>query len=238
MKRRLIPCLLLLALLSTLGCSVGTLLVRAPTPTSRPTKTPRPTFTFTPNWTPTRLPTMTGTPTPIPTDTPVPTNTPEAPTDTPVPPEEPAEPAEPPPPADTPTPEEPTATPTPEFAFTFEAFTFDTQGALETRVTAYVVEVFDASVGHFKDMYDYQVTLIDPSGAEHLSNMSGGKNHTIGEGLGNDRWFNVEVKFSPYTPGHYKAWLVKDGVQQSPVVEFDMSPSPTQYEHIDFQLNH
>jgi hypothetical protein len=117
-------------------------------------------------------------------------------------------------------------------------FVFNTGGALETRVTALVIEVFDASVGYYKDLYDYQVKLIDPMGGEHMSNMSGGKNHTTGPGLGDDRWFNCEVKFSPYTPGHYKAWLVKDGVQLSPVVEFDMSASPTQYVHIDFRLDH
>lgn len=236
-KRALIPWLLLFVLLGSLGCSVGTLIVRAPTPTRQPTRTPRPTFTFTPNWTPTRVPTLTPTPTQTPTETPIPT---ETVTPTPVPEEvfEPPEPAEPPPPQDTPTPEPPTATPTPPYPFATEVFVFDTQGALETRVTAYVVEVFDASTGHFKDLWDYQIVLIDPMGGEHLSNMSGGKNHTVGPGLGNDRWFNTEVKFSPYTPGHYKAWLVKDGVQQSPVVEFDMSPSPTQYVHIDFLLKH
>ena len=243
MKRtaRLRPALLLFALLGSLGCSVGTLLVRAPTPTRVPTKTPRATYTYTPNWTPTRMPTMTPTPTLPPTGTPLPTNMPELPTTAPEPttamPEA-IEPAEPPPPADTATPEAPTATPTPQFVFTVTPFTFDTQGAVETRVTAFIVEVFDASTGSFQDLYDYQVKLIDPTGGEHQSNMSGGKNHTIGEGLGNDRWFNSEVKFSPYTPGHYKAWLVKDGVQQSPAIEFDMSPSPTQYVHLDIFKNH
>ena len=241
MKRtsRLRPALLLFALLGSLGCSVGTLLVRAPTPTRVPTKTPRATYTYTPNWTPTRMPTMTLTPTVPPTKTPLPTNTPELPTTAPEPTvPEPIAPAEPPPPADTATPEAPTATPTPQFVFTVTPFTFDTQGAVETRVTAFIVEVFDASVGSFQDLYDYQVKMIDPSGGEHDSNMSGGKNHTIGEGLGNDRWFNAEVKFSPYTPGHYKAWLLKDGVQQSPAIEFDMSPSPTQYVHLDIFKNH
>ena len=237
MSRRLVSCLLVFAMLGGLGCSVGTLLVRAPTPTRQPTKTPRPTYTFTPNWTPTRMPTMTATRTPLATDTPPPTDipaattTPEAPTDTP-------EPAEPPPPADTPTASAPTATPTPQFPFTITPYPFDTQGALETRVTAYVVDVIDASTGHFKDLYEYQVKLIDPLGGEHMSNMSGGKNHTTGEGLGNDRWFNAEVKFSPYTPGHYKAWLGKDGVQQSAAIEFDLSASPTQYMHLDFFMNH
>jgi hypothetical protein len=61
-----------------------------------------------------------------------------------------------------------------------------------------------------------------------MSNLSGGKNHTLGEGLGGDHWFNVEVKFSPYTPGPYKAHVVKDGTQQSPEVEFTL-PATTAY---------
>jgi hypothetical protein len=235
MKSKMLVPLLSLALMSSLGCSVGALLVRAPTPTMQPTKTPRPTFTFTPDWTPTRMPTMTPTTTPTETPTPVPTDTPVAPTETPT---DTPEPEEPPPPEDTPTPSEPTATPTPQYRFTVTPYIFNTASALETRVTAYVVEIFDASTGHFKDMYDYQVKLIDPMGGEHMSNMSGGRNHTTGPGLGDDRWFNTEVKFSPYTPGHYKAWLVKDGEQQSPAIEFDMSATPTQYVHLDFFLNH
>lgn len=111
------------AMAITLGCSVSSLIARAPEPT--PTKTLRPTFTSTPEETPTPevTPTETWTlvpPTPVPTDTPLPTDTPAAsptpaPTDTPPP----APPTDTPvpPPADTPTPSPPTDTPTPEVDF-------------------------------------------------------------------------------------------------------------------------
>lgn len=247
MKHKSLPGLLLvLALAGSLGCSVGTLLVQLPTPTPEPTKTPRPTFTFTPNWTPTLLPTPTATFTAVP---PTATSTPEAPPT----PEEPTAEAEPPtatpppptqtpvpqPPTDTPTPEPPTATPTPEYPFVVKNVSIhDTGSAVESRVTALVIEIFDESVGQFSDLYDYQVVLVDPFGAEHLSNLSGGKNHSTGPGLGDDHWFNTEVKISPYTPGTYRAWLVRGGVQLSPEVEFTMAASPLQYVHLDFWMYH
>jgi hypothetical protein len=234
--------LLLVMVAASLACSVGKLLVQAPTPTTEPTKTPRPTFTFTPNWTPTPTDTPTITLTPIPpTDTPTPeaTPTPEeatvevepptatapppAPTDTPVPP----------PPADTPTPLPPAATPTPQYAFNIVPYIHNTGSALETRVTAHIIKEIDLSAGYYDSLVGYQVVLVDPLGVEHLSNMSGGKNHSTGEGLGDDHWFNTEVKVSPYTSGTYRARLVKDGVQQSPEFEFTLSASPLQYVHLD-----
>ena len=109
---------------------------------------------------------------------------------------------------------------------------------METRVTAYVVKVKDASSGSFDILSDYQVALVDPQGREHLSNMSGGRNHSTGPGLGDDHWFNTEVKVSPYTPGTYRARLVKDGVQLSPEIEFTLAASPFQYVHLDFFQYH
>lgn len=244
-RRKSIRCLLLvIALAGGLGCSVGRLLVQMPTPTPEPTKTPRPTFTFTPDWTPTPLPTPTMTFTPAPpTDTPTPeatetpeevtaeaepaTDTPSPSTNTPVPQ----------PPTDTPTPEPPTDTPAPQYPFVVKYVTsHDTGSPVETRVTAHVIEVFDESTGHYNDLYDYQILLVDPLGGEHLSNLSGGKNHSTGEGLGDDHWFNTEVKVSPYTPGTYRAWIVKDGAQQSPEAEFTLAASPFQYVHLDFWM--
>jgi hypothetical protein len=96
-----------------------------------------------------------------------------------------------------------------------------------------VIKVKDASIGDFDMMYDYQVVLVDPQGQEHLSNLSGGRNHSTGPGLGDDHWFNTEVKISPYMPGAYRAWLVKDGVQESPEIEFTLTASPFQYVHLD-----
>ncbi len=241
MRRKSLPGLLLvIMLLGSFGCSVGRLLVKAPTPTVEPTKTPRPTFTFTPYLTPTPLPTATFTSTPIPpteTLTPTPTQTPEpataepeAPTATPPPPPNTPVPR---PPTDTPTPELPTATPTPEYPFTIIPFIHDTGSALETRVTAHVVKEIDFSTGSYDTLTGYQVVLLDPLGQEHQSGPSGGRNHSTGEGLGDDHWFNTEVKVAPYTAGTYRAWLVKDGVQQSSEVEFTLTAAPFQYVHLD-----
>lgn len=94
--------LALLILLAVLGCSCGTLVGQAPTPTPTPTRTLKPTFTPIP----TASPTPTATDTPVPTDTPTPT---ETPTNTPIPTPTPTS-----PPAATPTPQPPTATPTPK----------------------------------------------------------------------------------------------------------------------------
>ena len=167
-----LPWLLLVALLmGSLSCSVGTLLVRAPTPTLQPTKTPRPTFTFTPNWTPTLLPTFTPTLSPVPpADTPTPevppTNTPGAvATDTPSPPTDTPVPAAPPPPTDTPTPAEPTATPLPEYPFEVVPYTYNMESALENRVTAHVVIEGTGggfAVGDFDTAEGYQIKLVDP----------------------------------------------------------------------------
>jgi hypothetical protein len=227
-------------LVSSLGCSVGRLLVQAPTPTLAPTKTPRPTFTFTPNWTPTLFPTPTITSTPLPpaaTPTPEATATPEAvavvPTDTPPPPP-PTNTPVPQPPTDTPTPAPPTATPTPEYPFTVTPYVYNTGSPLETRITGYVIKIKDASIGDFDLMQDYQIMLIDPQGGEHLSSPSGGRNHSTGEGLGDDHWFNTEVKISPYMAGKYRIWLVKDGVQESPELELNLIATPYQYVHLDF----
>jgi hypothetical protein len=117
------------AMAMTLGCSVSSLIARAPEPT--PTRTLRPTFTCTPEDTPTPgviTPTETWTPepvaataTPVPTDTPLPTNT-SLPTPTPVPTDTPPPPPPPtdtpvPAPTDTPTPAPPTDTPAPAVDF-------------------------------------------------------------------------------------------------------------------------
>jgi len=237
--RSVVWLLVALLVVVSLACSVGELLVRSPKPTREPTRTPRPTFTKTPFLTPTPFPTLTPTFTPVEptaTDTPVPPTAPPseapAPEDTPTPRPRPTK-----PPA-TPTPAEPTETPAPQYPFTVTPYTFNTGSAVETRVTAYVVEIFDASSGQFQDLYGYQFVLVDPQGVEHMSNVSGGKNHTTGEGLGDDRWMNMEAKIAPYTPGHYKAWLVLDGVQQSPVIEFDLAAQPFQYVHLDFFKQH
>lgn len=235
--------LLMVLVLASISCSVGTLLVRAPTPTLQATRTPRPTFTFTPDWTPTSTPTQTFTPSPVP---PTPTQTPEAtptpevpptdvPTDTPVPPPT-NTPGPPPPPTDTPVPEGPTATPVPEYPYTVTPHIHDTGSEVETRVTAFVTEIEDASKGIHHHQIGYQIMLIDPTGAEHLSGLSGGINESTGGG--DNHLFNVEVKVSPYMAGHYRAWLVFNGVQQSPEIEFDMAGQPYQYVHLDFFLYH
>jgi hypothetical protein len=242
-KRKALPGLVLVIMLvGSLGCSVGRLLVQAPTPTLAPTKTPRPTFTFTPNWTPTLFPTPTITSTPLPpaaTPTPEATATPEAvavaPTDTPLPaPPPPTNTPVPQPPTDTPTLAPPTATPAPEYPFTITPYVYNTGSPLETRITGYVITIKNASIGDFDLMQNYQIMLIDPQGGEHLSSPSGGRNHSTGEGLGDDHWFNTEVKISPYMAGQYRIWLVKDGVQESPELELNLTATPYQYVHLDF----
>ncbi len=107
--------LALLILLAVLGCSFGSLVTQAPTPTVTPTRTLKPTFTAIPTETPISLltptptntrvvPSATPTPTFTPTFTPAPpTPTSPPPTATPVPP--------------TPTPRAPTATPTPAYDY-------------------------------------------------------------------------------------------------------------------------
>ena len=96
-----------------------------------------------------------------------------------------------------------------------------------------MVKEVDFNAGLYDSLVGYQVVLVDPLGREHWSNMSGGKNHSTGEGLGDDHWFNTEVKVSPYTSGTFRAWLVKDGAQQSAEYEFSMAASPYQYLHLD-----
>jgi len=112
--KRSVP-LVFLILLAVLGCSFGSLLGQAPTPTATPTRTLKPTFTVAPTDTPTPLltPSPTSTlvvpsPTPMPTFTP--TFTPAPPTPTSPPPTATRVPA-------TPTPSPPTATPTPSFPY-------------------------------------------------------------------------------------------------------------------------
>lgn len=111
--KRIVP-LALLILLAVLGCSFGSLVAQAPTPTPTPTRTLKPTFTAipaaspTPAATDTPTPTDTLTPTETPTNTPIPTPTPTSP---------PAATPTPKPPAATPTPKPPTPTPTPSFKY-------------------------------------------------------------------------------------------------------------------------
>ncbi|MFQ5614183.1 MAG: hypothetical protein ACE5H9_18835, partial [Anaerolineae bacterium] len=226
-----------------LGCSVGTLLVRVPTPTATPTKTPRSTFTPTPNWSPTPpLPTDTptftpepptptatpppGTPTSEPTLEASPTGTPPPPTDTPVP--------APVVPTDTPTPEPPTATPTPAYPFTATPYTHDTGSPSFTRITAWAAEIINQSAGEFKSMAGYQLKVIGPGG-EHLSEVSGpGFADSTTPGTGDNHRMNMKVELPPYTPGTYRAFLVLGDQQVSPEVEINFAAAPLQYVHIDF----
>ena len=68
--------IIILSIIVSLGCSAGSLIVRAPQPTPTPTKTPR--QTFTPTLIPTDTPSATSTPTwtPAPTNPPTPTEDP------------------------------------------------------------------------------------------------------------------------------------------------------------------
>lgn len=226
--------------MSGLGCSLGTLLVRVPTPTATPTKTPRLTFTPTPNWSPTPLPTDTPTFTPEP---PTPTDTPPAPTDTPAPVEAPTD--TPPPPTDTPvpapaqptstpTPAPPTATPAPSYAFIAVACSHPTGSPTFTRITAAAIEIINASAGEFKALPGYQLKVIGPAG-ERLSEISGpGLADSTTPGTGDNHFMNMKVEIPPYSPGTYRAYLVQGDQQVSPAVELNFTADPLQYIHIDF----
>jgi hypothetical protein len=239
-RRKALPSLVLAVLLvSSLGCSVGRLLVQAPTPTLAPTKTPRPTFTFTPNWTPTLLPTSTITPTPLPpadTPTPEPTATPEAvaavPTDTPVPPPPPPTNTQvPQPPADTPTPEPPTATPAPAYPFVCQLITHPTGNPQYTYITGSVHKWVDQSQGNAAAQVGYVLVIIGPAG-EYTSTVSGpGTTDSRGPGLGDNHAMNMKVEFSPYTPGEYRGYLARDGQQVSEEIQFTMQSEPQTYAH-------
>lgn len=228
---------LVIGLMVSLGCSIGALLVQAPTPTAPARKTPMPTFTLTPYFTPTNTPTVTptATPSPTPTDTPTPT-----PTEPPAEEGEAAtvveqapvavEPAQPPP---TPTPEEPTATPAPAFPFNVVYFQHDTGSPGETRLTGWIR--VDYGPGRFKSLANYQMKVIAPGGGEYLSEMSGpGAADSTVPGTGDNHLMNTKLEIRPYTPGVYKIMLVEGGLQVSPEIELTLSADPLQYVHLDF----
>jgi len=103
-----------LILLAVLGCSFGSLVAQAPTPTPTPTRTLKPTFTAIPTDTPAPVATDTPTPTFTPSPTETPTNTPTPIPATPTPTPKPAT------PTPTPKPVTPTPTPPPPYEFLYE----------------------------------------------------------------------------------------------------------------------
>lgn len=230
------------ALMVSLGCSAGKLLVQNPTPTPTRFKTPQPTYTFTPDWTATFTPspTFTTTPTPTPTGTPTPT-----PTATPEPkkaqpqPAAPAAPAPPPQPAgptDTPTPSTPTATATPTFPFQVVYFVHDTGSPGETRITAWIRQ--DEGPGYFKTLSGFQVKVVAPDGKTYLSESSGtGTADSTQAGTGDNHRMNTKLEVRPYTSGEYTLSLVEGGVQVSPEIKVTLSATPMQYLHLDFAKN-
>ena len=216
-----------------MGCSVGALVVQAPTPTVPPHKTPQPTFTLTPYYTPTRTPTATFTPTstPTPTDTPTPTPTEPPPAENGQPATQPdSQPAAPPP---SPTPEEPTATPTPAFPFNVVYFQHDTGSPSETRFTGWIR--LDLGPGKFKSLANFQMKVLAPDGNEYLSEVSGpGAADSTVPGTGDNHLMNTKLEIRPYTPGTYKVFLVEGGLQVSPEIELNLTAVPMQYVHFDF----
>jgi len=222
-----------------LGCSLGALVVQAPTPTPTRHKTPQATYTFTPNWTatftPSATPTETSTPTETPTLTPTPTETPEgeeeqAQAEAPAPP---PPPPPPPPPEEAPPTEEPTVAPEPEFPFQVNYFVHDTGSPGETRMTAWIRR--DFKPGIFKTLDGFQVKALAPDGNAYLSEISGpGAGDSTVKGTGDNHNMNTKLEFQPYTPGLYKITLVEGGVQVSPEIEITLSEDPMQYVHFDF----
>jgi hypothetical protein len=220
-----------------IGCSIGSLVVQAPTPTLTPNKTPKATYTITP------IPTHTFTPTPTPSPTFTPTSS-STPTASPTP--TPAETISPPPPVEaapppaapieppvTPTPAEPTATPTPAFPFNVVYYQHDTGSPGETRITAWIR--LDLGPGQFKTLSNFQVKALAPDGNSYLSDMSGtGTSDSTVPGTGDNHRMNTKLEIRPYTPGPYKISLVEGGVQVSPEVEINFNTEPRQYLHLDF----
>ena len=232
--------LMALGLLLSLGCSIGSLVVRSGTPTPTPNKTPRPTYTYTPDWTATFTPSPTFTPSVTPTETPIPTTVPETageaaepPAEEPAVEEAPPVPAEPPP---TPTPAEPTATPTPSFPFKVVFYKHDTGSPGETRMTAWVR--VDYEPGIYKTLAGFQMKAIAPDGNTYSSEISGsGAGDSTVMGTGDNHPMNTKLEFQPYTPGVYKVYLEEAGMQVSPEVEFELSVDPRQYIHFEFFKN-
>ncbi len=240
--KSLLSLLLVVTLVGSLGCSVGRLLVRVPTPTPEPTKTPRPTFTFTPNWTPTPPPTPTATlraepqDEAPPTDTPTPGATEEAgettaeaapPTDTPIPP--PTNTPVPQPPTDTPTPEPPTATPTPAFPFrVVNVLSHPIEPAKNlTYITGLVGIVLSENPPDYRFPGGYRMRVIDPAGQTHYSEVTGEgtPGHSRCPGCGDDHPANMKVEFTPYIAGTYKVALMQGDAQVSNEVEFQADPA-------------
>jgi hypothetical protein len=193
----------------------------SPTPAPTETPLPTPTYTLVPTWTPEA--TATPTVTPLPTDTPVP------PTPTPRP-----------RPVHTPTPVEPTPTPAPQYKFTGNVVSFDTGGPQLTRITGMVWKVIDVNTNQFDGEPEYQMRVVDPNGAVHLSDVSGlgGAGSTCPQ-CGDNRRMNCKVEFPPYVPGVYHLTLIQawDSGQASAEVTFTLAETPQQYVHIDFFPN-
>lgn len=257
-KKRFPVILIILLVLVGLGCSAGTLLVKAPVPTPTPTKTPRPIFT------PTFIPSITPTPTDTPTITPIPLDTP-----TPLPEENSAEDgsddsnedsgdsgdseadatptevpptntpaatntaAPPPPPTNTPL---PTNTPVPSYPYPSVLHKHPTGGSVEFRITGFVWEG-DINSGFGEAQQGFVMEVITPSGATEVSEVSVGPKagESTTRGAGDNHPMNFQYKHSGYTPGVYKVKLVKDGAQMSNIIEVvaDAGP-PYTYAHIDF----
>lgn len=79
--------------------------------------------------------------------------------------------------------------------------------------------------------------LIDPSGQEHLSDVSGtGTTDSTCPDCGDNRRMNMKTEFAPHLPGTYCINLISswDGAQQAAEVEFTLSSEPWQYVHVDF----
>ena len=79
--------------------------------------------------------------------------------------------------------------------------------------------------------------LIDPSGQEHVSGVSGlGGTDSTCPDCGNNRRMNMRIGFAPYLPGACRINLISswDGAQRAAEVEFTLSSEPQQYVHADF----
>ena len=78
-----------------------------------------------------------------------------------------------PPPTPPPTPAEPTPTPTHQYPFIANPVSFNTGTPQMTRITGMVWKIIDLNTSQFDAEPGYQMRLTDPSGQEHLSDVSG-----------------------------------------------------------------
>jgi len=105
------------------------------------------------------------------------------------------------------------------------------------RITGMVWKIIDLNTSQFDAEPGCQMRLIDPSGQEHLSGVSGlRRTDSTCPDCGDNRRMNMKIQCAPYLPGAYRIDLISswDGAQQAAEVDFTVSSEPQQYVHVVF----